>query len=49
MNEYAKLNSKIKKRDVIRKAFWEYRKLDILAIIKILKKLKIYSALSFII
>lgn len=49
MNEYAKLNSKIKKQDVIRKAFWEYCKLDILAMVKILEKLKIYSALSFII
>ncbi len=49
MNGYAKLNSKIKKQDVIRKAFWEYCKLDILAMVKILKKLKIYSALSFII
>jgi hypothetical protein len=49
MNGYAKLNSKIKKQDVIRKAFWEYCKLDILAMVKILKKLKIYSTLSFII
>ena len=46
----AKLNSKIKKeQDVIRKVLWEYCKLDILAMVKVLEKLKIYSALSFII
>lgn len=50
MNGCAKLNSKIKKeQDVIRKALWEYCKLDILAMVKVLEKLKIYSALSFII
>ncbi len=40
MNEYAKLNNKTKaEQDMVRKALWEYCKLDTLAMVKVLEKL----------